>query len=153
MAAQFTAPCTDCDGTGRATAYCASRFRDKAWGQAMGFITSINQLEAVYGHPTAPSTVKEIDHIAPCYRAFIEASPFVALATAGPEGLDVVADGNRIVGIELEPLSLPNRLNPDLGPPARRRGCHGNIANARAGNPRPSFTFGHPGKRSGQEGC
>ena len=54
----------------------------------MSVITSVDQLEALYGIPGETSTAKEIDHISPHYRRYIEASPFVALATGGPEGLD-----------------------------------------------------------------
>lgn len=54
----------------------------------MTVISTIEDLEAIYGLPNQASTVKEVDWITPHYRAFIEASPFVALATAGPEGLD-----------------------------------------------------------------
>jgi predicted pyridoxine 5'-phosphate oxidase superfamily flavin-nucleotide-binding protein len=52
-------------------------------------VTTLDQLEAIYSTPLAPaSVVKETDRITPHYRALIEASPFVVLATAGPEGLD-----------------------------------------------------------------
>lgn len=60
----------------------------------MSFIASIEQLEALYGLPGEASTVKEVPRITPHYRAFIEASPFVALATAGPEGLDCSPRGD-----------------------------------------------------------
>jgi PPOX class probable FMN-dependent enzyme len=51
-------------------------------------VTSIAQLEALYGAPNPRSIVKEIDHISDHYRAFIEKSPFVVVATSGPEGID-----------------------------------------------------------------
>ena len=51
-------------------------------------ITSIEQLEAIYGEPAPRSLVKEIDHISDHYRAFIDKAPFVTVATCGPEGLD-----------------------------------------------------------------
>lgn len=60
----------------------------------MAFIESVEQLEVLYGKPLETSTVKEVDWITPHYRAFIEASPFVALATAGPEGLDCSPRGD-----------------------------------------------------------
>ncbi|GHD40041.1 pyridoxamine 5'-phosphate oxidase [Thalassobaculum fulvum] len=60
----------------------------------MSVITTVEQLEALYGVPGEASTAKEIDRIVPQYRAFIEASPFVALATAGPEGLDCSPRGD-----------------------------------------------------------
>jgi PPOX class probable FMN-dependent enzyme len=60
----------------------------------MSTITTIEQLEALYGHPGETSLVKEIDRIIPEYAAFIEASPFVAMATSGPEGLDCSPRGD-----------------------------------------------------------
>jgi len=51
-------------------------------------IDTIEQLEALYGHPGKPSLIKEVDHVTPHYRAFIEAAPFVAIASAGTGGLD-----------------------------------------------------------------
>lgn len=60
----------------------------------MTIITTIAQLEALYGHPGETSTVKETDWITPQYRALMDASPFVALATAGPEGLDCSPRGD-----------------------------------------------------------
>jgi PPOX class probable FMN-dependent enzyme len=60
----------------------------------MSTIATIEQLEALYGHPGETSLVKEIDRIIPQYAAFIEASPFVALATSGPEGLDCSPRGD-----------------------------------------------------------
>ena len=54
----------------------------------MSRITTVEELAALYGTPVPTSLAKEVDRITPHYRALIEASPFVALATAGPEGLD-----------------------------------------------------------------
>jgi PPOX class probable FMN-dependent enzyme len=60
----------------------------------MSRITSVEQLEALYGQPAAPSLVKEVPSITPHYRTMIEASPFAVLATAGPEGLDCSPRGD-----------------------------------------------------------
>lgn len=60
----------------------------------MSVISTIEQLEALYGLPGETSLVKELDHIIPEYAAFIEASPFVSLATSGPEGLDCSPRGD-----------------------------------------------------------
>ena len=51
-------------------------------------------LEAIYGKSPASSIAKETDFIHPHYRAMIEASPFVVLATSGPEGLDCSPRGD-----------------------------------------------------------
>jgi PPOX class probable FMN-dependent enzyme len=57
-------------------------------------ITTIEQLEAHYGQPSGAAVFKEIDHINAQYRAFIEAAPFFALATVGPEGVDCSPRGD-----------------------------------------------------------
>ena len=63
-------------------------------GSSHHFVTSIDELEAVYGQPVGPSVVKEIDHVNADYRAFIEAAPFCAMATSGPGGLDCTPRGD-----------------------------------------------------------
>jgi len=57
-------------------------------------ITTIEQLEAVYGQPSGAAVWKEIDHISAEYRAFIEKAPFFVLASVGPEGVDVSPRGD-----------------------------------------------------------
>jgi uncharacterized protein len=52
----------------------------------MTIITTLDALEALYGQPGEASLVKEAARITPQYRRFIEASPFVALATSGQRG-------------------------------------------------------------------
>ncbi|MGJ4947933.1 pyridoxamine 5'-phosphate oxidase family protein [Bradyrhizobium sp. HKCCYLS20291] len=60
----------------------------------MSIITTIEQLEAIYGETGLASTAKVADRVTPHYRIMIEASPFVALATSGPEGLDCSPRGD-----------------------------------------------------------
>jgi PPOX class probable FMN-dependent enzyme len=60
----------------------------------MSAVRTIEELEAIYGRPNLASTVKEIDYVSDHYRAYIEASPFVALATSGPDGLDCSPRGD-----------------------------------------------------------
>ena len=58
-------------------------------------ITSLAALEALYDQsPAQASILKEKDRVVPVYRALIEASPFAALATRGPEGLDCSPRGD-----------------------------------------------------------
>ncbi|MFB9123232.1 pyridoxamine 5'-phosphate oxidase family protein [Paraburkholderia dipogonis] len=76
-------------------------------------LTSIAQLEALYGQPHERAVRKEIAYINEDYRAFIEVAPFAVLATAGPEGLDCSPRGDapgfvRIV--DERTLALPDRL-------------------------------------------
>ncbi len=61
----------------------------------MTTITSVEDLKELYGHPGETSLVKEVPFLSPSYRRFIEAAPFVSLATSGPEGLDCSPRGDR----------------------------------------------------------
>ena len=60
----------------------------------MSIITTVEELEALYGQPMEASIIKEVDYVTPHYRALIEASPFALLATSGPEGLDCSPRGD-----------------------------------------------------------
>ena len=79
----------------------------------MTIIASLADLDAIYDVAPAPaSTVKVADHITADYRALIEASPFVALATVGPEGLDCSPRGDRPGFVRIadpRTLILPDR--------------------------------------------
>lgn len=76
-------------------------------------IRDLDQLHAIYDAPLAPaSVVKEVNWITPEYAALIEASPFVALATCGPEGLDCSprGDGPGFVRVaDARTLIMPDR--------------------------------------------
>ncbi len=78
----------------------------------MSRIATIAELEALYGIPHEASTVKEVDWLTPHYRAYIEASPFMALATSGPEGLDCSPRGDEPGFVRIhddKTLMLPDR--------------------------------------------
>ena len=75
-------------------------------------IETVEELEAIYGQPGKASMAKETNVIIPQYRALIEASPFVALASVGPEGLDCTPRGDRpgFVRVDDEKtLMMPDR--------------------------------------------
>ena len=57
-------------------------------------ITTLEELDALYGTPVQAALAKEIDHISDHYRAYIEKAPFVVVATVGPEGLDCSPRGD-----------------------------------------------------------
>ena len=57
-------------------------------------ITTIEGLEQIYGEVYPPAKAKETDRITPQYRSLIEASPFCALASSGPGGLDCSPRGD-----------------------------------------------------------
>ncbi|MBW6419958.1 pyridoxamine 5'-phosphate oxidase family protein [Rhizobium sp. XQZ8] len=60
----------------------------------MTIITSIDELKAIYDGVSEASLVKVTKTLTAEYRQMIEASPFVALATVGPEGLDCSPRGD-----------------------------------------------------------
>ena len=60
----------------------------------MSIVATVEQLEAIYGQTNDASTVKVADRVTPLYRILIETSPFAALATSGPEGLDCSPRGD-----------------------------------------------------------
>jgi uncharacterized protein len=76
-------------------------------------ITTTAQLEAVFSERPLPNAmVKEIDHINATYRTLIEASPFFALATNGPEGLDCSPRGDPAGFVQVadpKTLLIPDR--------------------------------------------
>ena len=57
-------------------------------------VTSTAQLDELYGAPNPLAIAKEQDHLTRQYKAFVEASPFVIIATIGPEGLDCSPRGD-----------------------------------------------------------
>lgn len=78
----------------------------------MTIVRTVEDLESLYGLPKETSLVKEIPFISPGYRAFIEVSPFVSLATSGPEGLDCSPRGDRSGFVRIHDertLHIPDR--------------------------------------------
>src|SRR6201991_5099463 len=78
----------------------------------MTVISTIEQLEAIYGFPNDASTVKVADRVTPPYRVLIDKSPFAALATCGPEGLDCSPRGDRAGFVRIhddKTLMMPDR--------------------------------------------
>lgn len=75
-------------------------------------VTEPAALQALYGAPGEASLKKEVDHVHPHYRAFIEAAPFAMLATCGPDGLDASPRGapaGFVVVEDEKTLLLPDR--------------------------------------------
>ena len=78
----------------------------------MSTIRTVEELEALYASPVPTSITKEIDHFTDLHRAYVEASPFVLVATSGPGGLDCSPRGDppgfvRVVGERT--LMMPDR--------------------------------------------
>ncbi|NRP74102.1 hypothetical protein ILFOPFJJ_05023 [Ensifer psoraleae] len=60
----------------------------------MTVISTVEELKALYGDTSEASVVKVTKTLTAEYRQMIEASPFAALATVGPEGLDCSPRGD-----------------------------------------------------------
>lgn len=79
------------------------------WRHTVG---SEQELALLFDAPAASSLAKETSFVHPVYRALIEASPFFALATCGPGGLDVSPRGDApgfVVVEDDHTLLLPER--------------------------------------------
>ncbi len=75
-------------------------------------VTSLEQLDALYGAKNPNSIAKEIDHLSDGYRKLIEAAPFVAIATGGPEGFDCSPKGDApgfVRVLDDKTLAIPDR--------------------------------------------
>ncbi len=75
-------------------------------------VTTLADLEALYGTPQPPALVKVAPVVTPEYQAWIEAAPFCALATVGQGGLDISPRGDAgTVATVLAPdlIALPDR--------------------------------------------
>ncbi|HJS60571.1 MAG TPA: pyridoxamine 5'-phosphate oxidase family protein [Pseudolabrys sp.] len=75
-------------------------------------ITTMEQLQTIYGEKVPASVVKEIDYVSGAYRKLIEAAPFLAVATSGPEGLDCSPKGDPAGFVRIldeKTLAIPDR--------------------------------------------
>ena len=78
----------------------------------MSTIRSLDQLEELYSAPVPTSVTKEIDHLTELHRAYIEASPFVLVATSGLDGLDCSPRGDPpgfVRVVDERTLMMPDR--------------------------------------------
>lgn len=78
----------------------------------MSTITTLEQLQALYGEGHERSRRKELPCLIEPYRALIEAAPFVVLASAGPDGLDCSPRGDAAGFVRIldeRTLLLPDR--------------------------------------------
>lgn len=57
-------------------------------------ITTLAELEALYGETNPNSLRKETARLTPAYRRLLDAAPFCAVATSGPDGLDCSPRGD-----------------------------------------------------------
>lgn len=78
----------------------------------MNFITTPEQLHALFGPPSINALRKETDHLHPIYQKWILASGFAVLATSGPTGLDASPRGDPVPLVKIiddKTLVLPER--------------------------------------------
>ena len=78
----------------------------------MSIVQTVEELEDLYGQPGASSLVKVADRMTEAYARILAASPFCALATVGPEGLDCSPRGDVRGFVRLQDektLLLPDR--------------------------------------------
>jgi hypothetical protein len=76
-------------------------------------VTTLAQLEQIYGQPHERAVRKEIPFVNEDYRTFIEKSPFMVLATAGESGLDCSPRGDApgfVRMIDERTLAIPDRI-------------------------------------------
>ena len=78
----------------------------------MAILRTVEDLESVYGHPKGAAVFKEITFLNAHYRTFVEAAPFVVLASAGEGGLDCSPKGD-VAGfvrvLDERTLAIPDR--------------------------------------------
>jgi PPOX class probable FMN-dependent enzyme len=78
----------------------------------MSTIRTLDELEALYSAPVPTSITKEIDHLTELHRAYIEASPFVLVATSGLDGVDCSPRGDPpgfVRVVDEKTLLMPDR--------------------------------------------
>jgi PPOX class probable FMN-dependent enzyme len=77
-----------------------------------GAVRDLDALEALYGAALPSAVDKVADRLTEPYRAFIAASPFLVMATVGPDGLDVSPRGDPpgfAVAEDARTLLIPDR--------------------------------------------
>ncbi|CAM2154598.1 Pyridoxamine 5'-phosphate oxidase [Pararobbsia alpina] len=75
-------------------------------------VTTLEQLESIYGQPNERSVWKEIDHLNEDYQKFVRAAPFVVLASVGEGGTDCSPKGDPAGFVEIiddKTLAIPDR--------------------------------------------
>jgi PPOX class probable FMN-dependent enzyme len=75
-------------------------------------VKDVSQLREIYGEPSPRSLDKVLDHLSDHYCQFVQAAPFVVLASVGPEGLDTSPRGDDpgfVRVLDANTLVLPDR--------------------------------------------
>jgi PPOX class probable FMN-dependent enzyme len=75
-------------------------------------VRSPEELDALYGEPVPTAVAKELDHLTPLHARYVEASPFVLVASSGPGGIDCSPRGDPagfVRVVDERTLMLPDR--------------------------------------------
>jgi uncharacterized protein len=75
-------------------------------------VETIAELEALYDVVPPGAITKELDHLNPLHIRYVEESPFVLIATSGPEGLDCSPRGDPpgfVRVVDSRTLMMPDR--------------------------------------------
>ncbi|HMF25931.1 MAG TPA: MSMEG_1061 family FMN-dependent PPOX-type flavoprotein [Pseudolabrys sp.] len=75
-------------------------------------VGNVVELERLYDSPAWAALAKETDRLIAPYRAFVEAAPFLTLATTGPDGPDCSPRGDApgfVRVVDPKTLLIPNR--------------------------------------------
>lgn len=78
----------------------------------MTIIRTVEELDALYDVPVPTSIIKEVDHLTPLHREYVDASPFVLIASCGPGGLDCSPRGDPagfVRVVDERTLMIPDR--------------------------------------------
>ena len=78
----------------------------------MNRINSIAELEALYPTPLESSVAKELSRLNEHYRLLIEASPYISIASVGPDGMDCSPRGDAPGFVKIlddHTLAIPDR--------------------------------------------
>ena len=80
--------------------------------KGMDVVRTLVELELLYSEPVATSITKEVDHLTNLHCEYIAASPFVLVATSGPDGMDCSPRGDPAGFVHIadpHTLMLPDR--------------------------------------------
>ena len=103
---------TIADHDGRQSAGCIIKLEEETMSAGNHQVTTLEQLEALYGERKPTTIRKEVNRLSAGYRKLIEAAPFVVVATAGPEGLDCSPKGDPAGFVHIlddRTLAIPDR--------------------------------------------
>jgi PPOX class probable FMN-dependent enzyme len=94
-------------------------------------VGNVARLEGLYDSPTWAAIAKETEELIAPYRAFVEAAPYLTLATIGPDGPDCSPRGDApgfVRVVDPKTLFIPNRDGNNRNESLRNIVCDPRIA-------------------------